>query len=256
MGLIFVGALVFGAVIGSFLNVVIFRSNTGKGIGGRSACMSCSATLKWYELLPIVSYIVQKGKCRSCDAKISLQYPLVELLTALVSLALINMFLTSLASYMAYLLVFSLLIIITVYDLRHTIIPDWASYSLLIVVLAINLSGLSPRVIAGLGSYFLSSDFWIGPIIFSFFALLWLVSRGRWMGFGDAKLALGLALMVGYKLALSGLVLSFWIGAIVGIVLLLLRRGSITMKTEIPFAPFLVVSFSWMFFFPFSFIIL
>src|SRR3989344_1035853 len=80
----FVLAFIFGLIIGSFLNVVIYRINTRKSLHGRSACMSCQNQLLWYELIPVFSFLGLKGRCRNCKTKISIQYPLVELMTGLI----------------------------------------------------------------------------------------------------------------------------------------------------------------------------
>ena len=131
---------IFGAAIGSFLNVVILRLNTGQSIiSSRSKCFSCAKKLRWYELLPIVSFIFLRGKCSVCKTKISWQYPAVEILTGLIFLQIFNLpvrqagFQFSIFNefYFPFLLftfyfwiVFSLLIIIAVYDYRHQIIPN------------------------------------------------------------------------------------------------------------------------------------
>lgn len=78
--IIFTG--LFGLIVGSFLNVVILRMNTGKTLGGRSMCLSCNKKLEWYELIPLVSFIIQRGRCTKCHSKISWQYPIVEAITA------------------------------------------------------------------------------------------------------------------------------------------------------------------------------
>ena len=125
---------IFGAAIGSFLNVVILRLNTGKSIiSGRSKCFSCAKKLRWYELLPIVSFVFLRGKCSACKTKISWQYPVVEILTGLIFLQIFNFQPASPAggfsiinyfNIVYFWIVFSLLIIIAVYDYRHQIIPN------------------------------------------------------------------------------------------------------------------------------------
>ena len=236
---------IFGIIIGSFLNVVILRFNTGKTLGGRSICFSCSRTLSWYELIPLFSFLAQAGKCRGCKSKISIQYPLVEILMGFIFAAIfiklqflfwvasLNFFITF--GYIAIL--FSLLMVIAVYDLRHKIIPDILSF----------VFGLLAFIGMFLftGAYFQLhlpslANFLAGPVMAFPFAFCWLISRGRWMGLGDAKLALGLGWFLGFSLGISALVLSFWIGAVIGILLLVFskRHG---LKTEIPFAPFLVI---------------
>src|SRR3989344_8987856 len=123
---------VFGLIIGSFLNVVIIRLNTDKSFSGRSGCMACQNKLSWYELIPLFSFFVLKGRCRNCKSKISVQYPVVELISGIIFASLFlkfeNVFyINTLAfsiSYAYYVTMFSILLIIAVYDLRHKIIPD------------------------------------------------------------------------------------------------------------------------------------
>ncbi len=236
---------IFGLIIGSFLNVVICRYNTGRTFGGRSACMSCSKQLCWYELIPIGSFLWQKGKCVACKTKISIQYPLVEIITGVIFAALFLkfqfIFWTNTLEFAAllgfYAALFSLLMVIAVYDLRHKIIPDT-------LALIFGFLAFVGMFFFTNGSFYMHlpslNNFLAGPILAFPFAALWLVSRGRWMGFGDAKLALGLGWMLGLPLGLSSLVLSFWIGAGVGILLLIFSRKH-NAKSEIPFAPFLVL---------------
>lgn len=236
---------IFGLIIGSFLNVVILRMNTERSFGGRSACMSCQKKLAWYELIPLVSFVVLVGRCQSCKTKISIQYPIVEFLTGLIYALLFFKFqdiffldnLIFIFTYAYYAVMFSLLIVIAVYDLRHKIIPD--SLALILGILAFaglfifNESGFYPHLP-------LMWEFLSGLIIAAPFALFWLVSKGRWMGLGDAKLAIGLGWLLGLSRALSGMVLAFWIGAIVGLTLVIFSKKH-GMKSEIPFAPYLVL---------------
>ena len=144
-----------------------------------------------------------------------------------------------------YALAFSLLLVIAAYDVRHKIIPDTLSFAL--------------GALAFLGLFLFSTDsspvfyphvptlleFFSGILIAFPFALFWLISGGRWMGFGDAKLALGIGWLLGLSSALSGLVLAFWSGAVIGVTLVILSKKikghKLGMKSEIPFAPFLVL---------------
>lgn len=246
---------IFGLIIGSFLNVVIYRMNTARSLGGRSACMSCMNKLAWYELVPVFSFLGLQGRCRSCKTKISWQYPLVEFMTGIVFATLFFKFqdlffsntLIFIFNYFYYILMFSILIVITGYDMKHKIIPD---------VLSITFGAL-----AFVGMFFMVGNGVLGfsfhfPFILEFFSgilialpfyILWLVSRGAWMGLGDAKLALGLGWFLGLAMALSGIVLAFWIGTIIGLGLIVLSKiypmgnGGYGMKSEIPFAPYLAI---------------
>ena len=253
---------ILGLIIGSFLNVVIYRLNTKKSLGGRSHCMSCRNQLSWSELVPVFSFLGLKGRCKNCKTKISIQYPLVELATGLIFALLFikfqNAFFVNIlvfaVTYAYYAIMFSLLIVIATYDLKHKIIPDMLS--------------LVFGILAFIGLFFFTSyvfyphlpsilEFLSGIFIASPFAFFWLISSGRWMGLGDAKLALGIGWLLGLMSALSGLVIAFWSGAIVGITLIIVskvyRKNGMEMKSEIPFAPFLVFGAFLVFIFGFNF---
>ena len=234
---------IFGLLIGSFLNAVIHRLDTGESIvSKRSHCPKCGHTLSWYELIPVVSFIMQRGRCRACDKKISLQYPAVELGTA--SLFILIFQLT--ADYplgwqflaTAYLFIItSLLIVIFVYDLKHYIIPDK------IVFPAVGIA-LGYRVFEVFNFGFIP-DFHglLNPVISAFlasafFAAIFFISRGTWMGFGDVKLAFLMGLILGWPNILAALIFAFILGGIVGIGLVL--QGTKDMKSQVPFGPFLV----------------
>lgn len=237
----------FGAIIGSFLNVYIYRFNTGKSLSGHSHCLSCGTRLRFFELFPLFSYLGLRGRCRTCGSGVPVRYFLVELLTAgLYLLAYLNA--TSVLEVLYLWLLLAILIVIVVYDIRHYIIPD--SLTLSVTTLALIwmgylwYGGVAPlslliTVAAALGGA-------------SFFLFLWVISKGRWIGFGDVKLAFPLGLIVGAPLVFSMIALSFWIGAAISLVLVGLskiQRGKLplrlglrhlTIKSVVPFAPFLI----------------
>jgi prepilin signal peptidase PulO-like enzyme (type II secretory pathway) len=251
---------ILGVLIGSFLNVVILRFNTGKGIDGRSGCLSCGKKLGAFELVPIVSYLIQKGRCIGCQSKISKQYILVEALTgvmfALVAARiLLPMYevysIISILNIFVTLSAISLLIVIFSYDLRHKIIPDIFSFGFALLA----LMRLALFYQTDLFSYPGFIDLLAGPLVALPFALVWLASKGQWMGLGDAKLAIGIGWFLGLVGAVSALCLAFWIGAVVSVGLLLIqkhmrKRKRLSMKSEVPFAPFLVVGLIIVYFFP------
>lgn len=251
---------VFGLIIGSFLNVVICRFNTSKSFGGRSVCLSCNEELCWYDLVPLVSFFILKGRCRHCRSRFSWQYPIVELTTATLFALLFSklefVFWTNVLefsfTYAYYAVMFSVLLVIAVYDLRHKIIPDTLSLVFGILAFAgmfLFTGGVFslhvPNVLEVLAGAALSLPF----------ALLWLVSGGRWMGLGDAKLILGLGWFLGASLGLAALLIAFWIGAVLGVVLLALSK-KYSFKSELPFAPFLVLSSFIVFFWEIKFFLL
>jgi prepilin signal peptidase PulO-like enzyme (type II secretory pathway) len=243
---IFVGIFfVFGLIIGSFLNVVILRLNTGRSFDGRSGCMSCMHKLSWYELIPVFSFLGLGGRCKDCKSKISIQYPLVEFITGVIFALLFfkfqelfyyNIFVFGF-TFFYYAFAFSLLFVITVYDLRHKIIPD--SLAIIFGLLAFLGLFLFNNTIFSFHIPTLA-DFSAGFLIALPFALFWFVSSGRWMGLGDAKLAVGLGWLLGMSQVFSATVIAFWIGAIIGLLLVIFSKRY-GMKSEIPFAPYLVL---------------
>jgi len=244
MNILFVA--LFGAIIGSFLNVYICRLHTGKKLGGRSHCLSCGQTLAWFELLPVVSYVLQVGRCRACNARIAARYLFVEVVT-IVLFVLSHLVGTDWLTTGLLCVVSAALVVIVTYDLMHTIIPDE-------MVALLGLTSLLLFIHQGLPLSYLFA----GVVAGLFFWFFWFVSKGRWMGLGDAKLALPLGVLLGPWGAVSMIILSFWIGAIVSVGIIALQTGKthmpflsarLTMKSEIPFAPFLILGFVCVYFF-------
>lgn len=241
--------------------MVIYRYNTGLGIGGRSRCLSCGRNLTFLDLFPVFSFLFFRGKCRTCKARISWQYPLVELISGIFFTFAFMEFGLSLDLFFV-LVVFSLLLAIAVYDLRHKIIPDGLVFAFVFFAL---LKMVERNYVVGLGFSPDFLDLCSGLIIAIPFALAFFLSRGTWMGFGDAKLALGIGWFLGLAPAINAIVLAFWIGAFVSIVMLLLQKlypkgfalklrdKHLTIKSEIPFAPFLIVGMLLELFYKFDF---
>lgn len=249
---------VFGTIIGSFLNVVVLRYGTKKS-SSRSFCFSCGKKLHWFELIPLVSFCLQGRRCRGCRALISWQYALVEITTGLAFTLIFWKHSSSLSlfSYSYVLLVIQLtlwseLIALSVYDIRHKIIPDGLVYSAALISLLLFCI-----------SYFLFHisylrDLLAGPLFAAPFAALWFFSRGRAIGLGDAKLVILFPWLLGFPRGLSALIVGFWIGAAVSLFALLLKAVStalpaaccptlraklrhLGLKTELPLGPFLVL---------------
>lgn len=230
-------AALLGLIIGSFLNALSFRFNTGKSIvRGRSACMHCGHTLSAFDLIPVISYAMLGGRCRYCHARISLQYPLVEVLASAISVGVyVNTY--TLAVYALWFCIWMLILFICVYDLRHTVIP--MSCSLLLMILSlISVVLLHPTFGA----------FLAGPALAAPLLLISLVSDGLWMGWGDGLFELSLGWLLGVVSGFGALMLAIWSGALVGVGLILFaqyvrpkRQGGFTMKSELPFAPFLAL---------------
>jgi len=232
--LIFVFVAGLGVILGSFLNALLFRFNTGKSVlRGRSACMRCGHTLGALELVPLLSFIFLRGRCRHCATRISWQYPLVEATAGL--LATLVYLETGASVWFAYwLAVWMVLLFIVVYDMRHSIIPWSASLTLMALALGGVLLAMAGQPGGAWG------EWWAGPALGAPLLLISLVSRGRWMGWGDGILELSLGWLVGISMGLTALLLAFWSGAIIGIALHLMAKNRYTMKSEVPFAPFLI----------------
>ncbi len=227
---------IFGAVIGSFLNVIIDRLPAQKKITGRSHCDFCGYQLRWFDLIPIFSFLWLKGRCRQCYKKLSWQYPLIEALTGLIFVLIFwrwnSAHLTVLSSWSIafslfyYFLTACLLIIISVIDWKTFLIPDSLVY------FGIGLTFLWQVFQVNFWNYVLS-----GIIVSAFFWALVIFSNEKWMGAGDAKLAFWLGLALGFPQILAALFVAFFSGALVGLVLIAFQRKNL--KTQIPFGPFL-----------------
>lgn len=233
-------SFILGTIIGSFLNVVALRYNTGMTLKGRSKCFSCGKNLEWHELVPLFSFLFQMGKCKKCKSKISWQYPLIELTAGLLFLAIFFVFppLSVEASFttLFYVFITCLLLIITIYDIKHKIIPDSLVYtfgavSLAHLFIATDLSFAIPTW----------SQVLAGPILALPFALMFFLSKGTWMGLGDAKLVLGIGWILGIVSGISAIILAFWIGAVVSVVWMYIIFRKIKSRYEIPFGPYLIL---------------
>jgi len=243
----------FGAIVGSFLNVLLLRKNTGESIvAGGSRCFSCGKKLGVWGLIPILSFAMLRGRCRYCGSKISWQYPIVEILTGLTAYAVF--FKLSISNYqfpnnfqfpifnfqtpdwlfIYYFAAFSSLFLVAAYDFKTKIIDSHFLYAFgAFAVLEFLMRGWGDmRLLAG----DLASSFFIAL----FFYLMWRLSLGRWMGRGDADLAFLTSLFLGSYANLAALFLAFWIGGIIGAILLIFAK-SYSFKSEIPFGPFLAL---------------
>lgn len=235
----------FGTIVGSFVNVFIYRIVQGEDwIKGRSRCENCKAKIHWYDNFPLLSFLLLRGKCRNCHHPISIIHPVVESLMGILFVwwyfigALF--FRLSEQPFSAiqpafWLLVGIFLLVVCVADLLYLIVPDLA-------VVALTLLTLGYRLFLAIGGQMQWQDFWlaIGSALglVSFFLFLYLVTKRRGFGFGDVKLAAPLALLLGWPKVIVGVFAAFLFGAVVGVVLLV--QGRRKWRQAIPFAPFLV----------------
>jgi len=225
---------IMGICIGSFTNVVIDRVATNRSlVVGRSYCESCKKKLSWLELLPLLSFLIQKGKCRKCKASIPFRLFVVELIGGL---SLSGLYFFSLMNGLDLKIFLILIPIVFIFisiffiDLEYGIIPD--SLSILLVLLAIGYTLLSRQAIG--------VHLFAALASFLFFFILFFVTRGKGMGFGDVKLAFVLGLLLGFPLIVVALYVAFLTGAALSIILVMWKKKSFK-KSTIPFGPFLVL---------------
>lgn len=225
---------IYGLFIGSFLNVVIDRVPKGQSIlFPPSHCPHCRHRLAWYDLLPVVSFLLLNGKCRYCKTKISLYYPLLELITGEVFL-LVYLFASHAGFlYTLYLLVMaSVFIVIFFSDYKYGVIP----FSMVGVGLAVSFSYLLYS--GSFSNILLHLAAAVGAFVF-FFSLFFF-TKGRGMGFGDVVLVFLLGLFLGFPSIAVALYISFLIGAIVSVFLIIIGTKKLKNDT-IPFGPFLIL---------------
>ena len=232
--MLFLLILVFGACVGSFLNVVILRTHEGGSfLRGRSMCLSCKSLIRFFDLIPILSFAWLRGKCRACQSKISWQYILVESTTAILFLLMYLKQTLGFVPVSQLLLVrdwifVSFLVIIFVYDFAYRYILDRFSIPAIVIALLLNVwIGSMPILAYVLGAL----------VIGGFFLAQYVFSRGTWIGDGDIRLGVLIGVMLGLTQGLVALFFAYVFGAIVGIVLLVMKK--VTRKTEMPFGTFL-----------------
>ncbi len=255
--------IILGFIVGSFLNVVVFRMRSGMGISGRSECLSCRKTLGWWELIPIVSYCMLRGKCSSCRTPFSIQYVLVESITGILfgiigfqflGLAFQNISLF-IVTTLFWIIVTSIMVVIATYDIRHKVIDG----SFLIAFTILVLIGV---LFGDFSHGFFAITGWqgigIGPFVSALlvsapFFILWLLSRGAWIGFGDIEIMALFGLAFGLMRGFSAVIFGFWIGALLVILFglyfwiqsLVVKNKKVVLHSNqaIPFGPFLFAGF-------------
>jgi len=221
---------VFGLCVGSFLNVVIYRLPRGISLlRPRSFCPKCKKKIAWFDNIPLFSFALLKGRCRSCRSPISWRYPLVELITGvLFVLALGKLGELGVLDLVLTLILFSAMIAIFFIDLEHRLIPDQILFPLIFLFFIRSL---------------LSADYWLlvaglGAALFLF--LIFALTGGRGMGLGDVKLAFLMGLVLGFPKIIVAFYIAFLTGAFIGIILILVKKARF--GQQIAFGPFLAFS--------------
>ena len=226
-------AFIVGLVVGSFLNVCIYRLPRGESINWPpSHCQDCSKPVKPYDNIPVLSYILLRGRCRACGSRISFQYPIVELMTAGFFLAAYYLF--SVPLLFARLVFACALIVLFFVDLEHQRLPNEITLPGIVVGFAFSVfmppgwqSSLLGIVIGG-GSLWLLGWLWL------------VIRKEEGMGFGDVKMLAMIGAFLGWKVMLATLLVSTLLGSVIGVALIALDRGNL--KTALPFGCFLALS--------------
>ncbi len=218
-------AMLLGLLIGSFLNVLIYRIPRGEDfVFSRSHCTSCGYVLRWYDLVPVITYISLGGKCRKCKNKISIMYPLIEVINSLMYGFIYYRF-----GYSVYTLVcmlmFSILLVISVIDFKDLIIPNQLVIAILLIAACYSLYD---------GNYL---SHIIGFFVVSLVLLIINIITKGGIGMGDVKLMAVGGLLLGISKILASFVIGSVVAGIAGIILLLLKKAS--RESKIPFGPFL-----------------
>lgn len=242
---------VMGLCFGSFVNMLMYRTAVeyelikSKGIkkinsisflkmlGGRSFCDSCGKQLYWYENIPVMSWLIQKGKTRCCDKKLPVLYPIVEMMTGLLFLIFLitnyELLITNYVELIIGLVIITFLVFSAVFDLKYMILPDFSTILLAASAMVLWITG-------HLGDL---SYLWSGLISFVFLVFLYLITKKKGMGFGDVKLAFFMGLFLGYPKIIVAMYLAFVLGALFGVVLIVFKKAK--KKTKISFGPFLIL---------------
>lgn len=242
-------AFIYGASLGSFANLVADRLRVKTVLKGRSQCLHCSHKLTWKELVPIVSFLYQKGRCKKCKTKLSYSYLWSEVLSGLLISILptvianqVDVFTSPSALIYGVFLFFifsisiALCMAIVIYDLRHMLVPLELALVLLII-------GMVATLARQYFYHFNIFDFFSGVIVAFPYLLMYLISKGKWVGMGDVFMYAALGFLIGLPMGASMFFYSVWIGSLVALMLMILHKKDYNLKSEIPFTPFIVIGF-------------
>lgn len=259
--MLYIFFFIFGTTIGSFLNVLIDRLPKEESINGRSHCDFCRKKIAWYDLLPILSFFILRGRSRCCKKKLSWQYPLIEILTGLIFVLITNhqipitkqLSITNLqypnlwllnnwtlfVSWLLFFGIFACLIVIFVSDLKYHLLSD---YILLALFVCSIIYHLGSNISISLFVYLFISALVVALPIF----LIYFLSKERAMGLGDVYLSAIMGFLLGWQAGFLALYIAFVTGAIFGLAVIILKNKKL--KSKIAFGPFLVIGTVFMLF--------
>ncbi len=237
MGLIInLTIFIFGASIGSFLNVLIDRLPKDESINGRSHCDFCGKKIAWFDLLPVLSFFILRGKTRCCGKKLVFQYPLIEFVTGCIFVLVFKdgPYIESLTRSVLILSILSALIVIFVSDLKYHLISDYV----LLALFAFSLL-LKFVIPAQAGIQTIGLDVLSGLIVGLPIFLIYFISKERAMGLGDVYLSAIMGFLLGWQAGFLALYIAFVTGAIFGLIIIIFKHKKL--KSKIAFGPFLVI---------------
>ncbi len=235
-------SFIFGASIGSFVQVIASRLHVAPIMKGRSKCLSCGEALRASDLIPVISYLWLRGKCRHCKSVYGVSALVVEVLFGVTFVVLYQLIikdqvslLVSLLWLVYYTLLFGTLGVMALYDRAHSYIPSMFLYGYLALTAIMYCMRIAndPHVLTMISPVFVAVPF----------LLVWLITRGRGLGFGDVILFFGVGMFFDSLQGLAVLMVSVWLGAIVGIYIKYISRQRLSDTTAIPFVPFIVIGF-------------
>lgn len=247
-----------GCIVGSFLNVVALRQETHQDLGGRSHCPACNHQLSWYELIPVISFLIQRGKCRNCKKTISPRYVGVELFVGIIYFLTTSFFIKTFSSVYMFmpvwffiillllLMIISYIALMVVYDIQTKTVPlVWFIGLVFFSCIYLSIPYISGA--ASALSLWRTVGFHISGMIIALpFLVMWVISKGKWMGFADIEIMAWIGMFLGIQMGASAVLLSFYIGAFFGMIFIVINliKGisyNAIRRIQIPFAPFLFI---------------
>lgn len=226
--------IIVGLIFGSFLNVVIYRLPRGLSIiKPGSFCPSCNSPIKWFDNIPVISFIILGGKCRNCKKPISLRYPVVEILTAIALLLVYKKFYFSFQFFGSVIFAFSLIVLAFI-DLENKILPDKITLSGFVFFLFYSISNPYKKILDSLGGALVGA----GSLLL-IYLLYYYIRKEEGLGFGDIKMMLMVGVFLGLRKTFLTLIIASLIGSLAGLVIaIIMKKG---MKYALPFGVFLSI---------------